>query len=125
MSSFFDLYQNQEKQKKVLPQWYQDSAVGQFVRQSQDRANQWFGHVVGDQAQQYADTLKKQGQDWFLQTPVGQGVDDFYSGFFSAKKRAFDDYQQRYKSQLSSMYDGYQQESAKMANYALKKMGVK
>lgn len=125
MNSFFDLYQNQEKQKKELPKWYQDSAVGQFARQSQDRANQWFGHVMGDRAQQYDDTLKKQGQDWFLQTPVGQGVDDFYSGVFSSKKRAFDDYQQRYKSQLSSMYDGYQQAGAKMANDALKKMGVK
>ena len=125
MSSFFDLYQNQEKQKKELPQWYQDSAVGQFARQSQDRANQWFGHVVGDQAQQYADTLKKQGQDWFLQTPVGQGVNDFYSGFFSPAKRDFDDRQQRYKSQLSSMYADYQQAGNKMANDAMKKMGVK
>ncbi len=118
-------YQNQEKQKKELPQWYQDSAVGQFAQQTQDKANQWFGNVLGENPQQYADQLKKQGQDWFLQTPVGQGVNDFYTGLFSPMQQALDTNQQKYQNQLSTMYGNYNQAVKSMGENAMRKMGLK
>ncbi len=140
MSSFFDSYQKQKPNKKELPQWYQDSAIGQFARQTQDRANQWFGDVLGvnpqtgitnplqqytDPIKQYGEQLQQQGQDWFLQTPVGQGVNDFYTGFFSPMQQALDTRQQTYQDRLNTLYSNYNQSVKKMGEDAMKKMGLR
>ena len=116
---YLDYLNSQDDQKNELPEWYQDSALGQFVKQQQNRAYQWFGDVLGvnpdtglsnplasytDPITQYSDQLKKQGQQWFMQTPVGQGVNDFYTGYFEPMRTNADQVQKGYQARLQSLY---------------------
>lgn len=118
MISFLNTGNKQDKRE--LPQWYQQSAMGQLVNQQQDKARQWFGDVMGmnpqtgmnnplqpyiDPIQQYNDSLKQQAQNWFAQTPVGQGADAFRRGFMEPLQTRTDQTRQKYNAQLKSQYD--------------------
>ena len=70
---FLDYLNQQDKQKKEkeLPQWYQDSALGQFAKQQQDKAYQWFGDVLGanpragtnNPLEQYTNPITQYGEE--------------------------------------------------------------
>lgn len=119
---FLDYLNSQDKQKKEkeLPEWFQQSSLGQFAQQQQDKANQWFGDVIGVNPdagmanpiqqytapiQQYGDQLKQQGQQWFMQTPVGQGVNNFYTGLLAPTQNRSQQLQQEYQAKIQNLYN--------------------
>ena len=88
-----------QRDKQQPPDWYQNSQLGEFVGQQRDKAQQWFGDVLG------TDALQQQSQQWLMQTPVGQATSRFYTSMMEPLQTATDEQRKKYEAELKTIAD--------------------